>query len=164
LPAWLVGGKPGPDGAETAGLITNVPMLLLFALYIFIVFGFLSRRCERQADVYGSRTMSIPVFVEALEKVARINGIHREKPGWLSSWLHSTIAKRVEFLERVHVDPVHERRFQKRVRTLQLATLMVLVCVLGGLCYLAGADNVWAFMQSQQLEPRSQSRATSYEN
>ncbi|MBM4069545.1 MAG: hypothetical protein FJ271_11435 [Planctomycetes bacterium] len=145
-----------------SGLVTNLPMLLLFALYVFIVFGFLSRRCERQADVYGCRTMSIPVFIGALEKVARSNGIHRDKPGWLSSWLHSTIAKRVEFLQRVHIDPVHERRFQKRVRTLQFATIMVLIGVLGGLCWLAGADNVWAFVQSQQASPETRLQRTSF--
>jgi STE24 endopeptidase len=33
-------------------------LLLLAAVYIFIVFGYLSRRCERQADIFGCRAVS----------------------------------------------------------------------------------------------------------
>jgi Zn-dependent protease with chaperone function len=118
-----------------------LPFLLSLVLYIFLVFGFLSRRCERQADVYGCRAVScgrpdcpghegdttllpggsglcptgIRTFIGALEKVANLNGISRSKPGWLQSWQHSTIARRVEFLQRVLIDPSLEPRFQRRV-------------------------------------------------
>jgi STE24 endopeptidase len=32
--------------------------MLLIGAYVFVVFGFLSRRCERQADVYGCKAVS----------------------------------------------------------------------------------------------------------
>ncbi|MBA4063933.1 MAG: hypothetical protein C0501_09515 [Isosphaera sp.] len=77
-----------------------LPPLVLVAGYVFLVFGFLSRRCERQADVYGCRTVScadpdcrghdaktrlpdraaglcptgIRTFVSALERVSLVNG------------------------------------------------------------------------------------------
>src|SRR5262249_44676299 len=35
-----------------------LPMIGILGGYIFVVFGFLSRRCERQADIFGCRTMS----------------------------------------------------------------------------------------------------------
>lgn len=35
-----------------------LPPVLLMAAYVFVVFGLLSRRCERQADVYGCRAAS----------------------------------------------------------------------------------------------------------
>jgi hypothetical protein len=35
-----------------------LPMILGMAAYLFLVFGLLSRRCERQADVYGCRAGS----------------------------------------------------------------------------------------------------------
>lgn len=35
-----------------------VPIVAIVSSYIFLVFGFLSRRCERQADVYGCRSVS----------------------------------------------------------------------------------------------------------
>lgn len=122
-----------------------VPVMLSLAAYIFLVFGFLSRRCERQADIYGCRAVScaemscagheqgvalaevgrglcptgIQVFIRALEKVGVLNGIHREKPGWLQSWQHSTIARRVHFLRGLLTDPKAERRFQRRVLLLK---------------------------------------------
>jgi Zn-dependent protease with chaperone function len=126
--------------------------------YILVVFGFLSRRCERQADVYGCRAIScgrsdclwhgqgtsltpganslcptgIRTFISALEKVAHTNGISRSKPGWLQSWQHSTIARRVGFLQQILVDPVAEPRFQRNVRRVKWALLgsVAGICVL----------------------------------
>jgi STE24 endopeptidase len=133
-----------------------VPMIGILGGYIFVVFGFLSRRCERQADIFGCRTMScarpdctghssseelaprgrglcatgIATFIDALEKVARLNGISRHRPGWLQSWQHSTIAHRVEFLQRVRKDPLIEPRFQRTVRFVKWAVVLVLAAVL----------------------------------
>ena len=39
----------------------QLPFVGLAFAYIFVVFGFLSRRCERQADVFGCRAVSVPV-------------------------------------------------------------------------------------------------------
>jgi Zn-dependent protease with chaperone function len=129
-----------------------LPMIGILGGYIFVVFGFLSRRCERQADIFGCRTMSctqldcsghngsadlaprgkglcptgIGTFIEALEKVARLNGISRNRPGWLQSWQHSTIARRVEFLQRVLKDPSIEPRFQRTVRLVKWSVFLAL--------------------------------------
>jgi len=113
--------------------------LVLLGVYVWGVFGFLSRRCERQADVFGCKAASagiaregadanttpadvpsgrplaitrdgVKTFVSALEKVASLNGIGREKP----SWRHSSIARRVAFLEGLAEDPAEEPRFQTR--------------------------------------------------
>ncbi len=133
-----------------------LPMIGILGGYIFVVFGFLSRRCERQADIFGCRTMScarpdctghdgsealaprgrglcatgIATFIEALEKVARLNGISRHRPGWLQSWQHSTIARRVEFLQRVRKDPSIEPRFQRTVRIVKWSVLLALAATL----------------------------------
>src|SRR5437762_2320201 len=34
------------------------PFMAMMSAYIFVFFGFLSRRCERQADIYGCRVAS----------------------------------------------------------------------------------------------------------
>ena len=133
------------------------PVVACMLTYIFVVFGFLSRRCERQADVFGCRAVScrlancpghaagaelppggrglcptgIRTFIRALEKVALVNGISRDKPGFLQSWQHSTIARRVEFLQRVLQDPREERRFQRRVAVVKWAMFLVLGAALG---------------------------------
>jgi STE24 endopeptidase len=132
-----------------------VPVFLL-GIYIFLVFGFLSRRCERQADIFGCRAVScqrrqcnghdadtvlspkgrglcptgILTFIEALEKVARLNGMSRDRPGWLQSWQHSTIACRVAFLQRLLEDPSLARRFQRRVTLVKWSLLLVVGAIL----------------------------------
>jgi hypothetical protein len=47
--------------------------------------------------------------------VALVNGINRARPGFLQSWQHSTIAKRVAFLDGVIVEREAEARFQRRL-------------------------------------------------
>jgi len=132
------------------------PMVALLGAYIFLVFGFLSRRCERQADIYGCRAIScgradcsghdentayvangrglcptgIRTFISALEKVARLNGISRDKPGILQSWLHSTIARRVDFLQRMLNDDTLEPRFQRKVGLVKWALILGLSAAL----------------------------------
>jgi Zn-dependent protease with chaperone function len=141
--------------AEAAQLRENLmvfPVMGLVVAYIFAVFGYLSRRCERQADVFGCRAVScgspgcrghdpettltaggsglcvtgIRIFIGALEKVAAVNGINRERPGFLQSWQHSTIARRVDFLDQVIVDPAVEARFQRRLGLLKWGMMAVL--------------------------------------
>jgi Zn-dependent protease with chaperone function len=166
--------KQGPSDFEA------VPLVLGLIPYVFVVFGYISRRCERQADLYGCRTVSctagrvslalfcqylaeeqvgfnvfwvdlqgecwehdgvelaahgeglcptgIQTFIRALEKVALLNGINRERPGFLQSWQHSTIAKRVAFLQRVLLDRGVERSFQRRVLWVK-AGMFALLCV-----------------------------------
>jgi Zn-dependent protease with chaperone function len=150
---------------DAPSYLAALPFVGLLGAYIFVVFGFLSRRCERQADIYGCRAVScargdcaghdpelVPVaagkglcptgirtFIEALEKVACLNGISRDRPGWLQSWQHSTIARRVEFLQRVLVDPSVEARFQRTVRLVKWSLLLVL----GGVLLLLVLSNGW---------------------
>jgi Zn-dependent protease with chaperone function len=142
--------------------LAQLPMVGLAGAYIFVVFGFLSRRCERQADIYGCRAVScvepdcpghdegaalapagrglcstgIRTFIAALEKVAQLNHISRNRPGWLQSWQHSTIARRVEFLQRMLADPTVEPRFQRTVTIVKWALVIglgVVLAILGSL-------------------------------
>jgi Zn-dependent protease with chaperone function len=139
-----------------AGYLSALPCVGLLGTYIFVVFGFLSRRCERQADIYGCRAVScgrsdcgghdpavllleqarglcptgIRTFIAALEKVARLNGISRDRPGLLQSWQHSTIARRVEFLQHVLAEPAVEVRFQRAVGLVKWSLLLALVAAL----------------------------------
>jgi Zn-dependent protease with chaperone function len=89
------------EGYETWFLL---PPVVLVAGYLFVVFGALSRRCERQADVFGCKAMScgnptceghdettvfpqggnglcpagIRMFVRALDRVHDVNGLKSE--------------------------------------------------------------------------------------
>src|SRR5262249_54423023 len=64
LPEFVQTTWPGLYGwLSDYQLLTVAPLVLALALYIFLVFGFLSRRCERQADIYGCRTVNCRTFV-----------------------------------------------------------------------------------------------------
>jgi STE24 endopeptidase len=124
------------------------------AAYFGIFFGFLSRRFERQADIFGCRAVScaradcptnhlphepaqqqlplcpagIQVFVQALEKIATLNGSVRDA----RSWRHFSIAKRVEFLQQLATQPEIDRNFQRIVLLLKV---LVVVALAGGAWY-----------------------------
>ncbi len=169
---------PVPEWAGWVGshhYLRDLPMLSLLLAYIFVVFGFLSRRCECQADIYGCRAVScgrldcqdhtsaeespgdngqpgrptltcptgIGIFIRALEKVAILNGISRDRPGFLQSWQHSTIARRVAFLQRMQSDPTIERRFQRRVLLVKCGLFLVLGVVLVFLMGTRGVPGTW---------------------
>lgn len=151
--------------------------------YIFVVFGFLSRRCERQADIHGCRAVScgrpdcqdhesapmaaegrglcptgIRTFIRALDKVASINGMVRSAPicdfawsysprgvlrlcgqlvralpAWVQTWQHSTIDRRIAFLQGMLTDPTVEPRFQQRIGRVKWGVIIVLVCLFGAI-------------------------------
>lgn len=111
-------------------MLLAVPLLLALLAYLFVFFGLLSRRCERQADLYACRAVSGPAFIAALEKVAWLNGISRERPGWLSSWRHDTIARRVACVRGVQTDPRLELRHQHHIGLVKWALLVGLSCLL----------------------------------
>lgn len=133
--------EPAGDLEPLRGGLLVFPLVGGLLVYVFTVFGFLSRRCERQADLFGCRAVScgsphccghdattelvpsgnglcvtgILTFIRALDKVALVNGINRERPGFLQSWQHSTIARRVAFLDRVIIDRTTAAQFQRRL-------------------------------------------------
>jgi Zn-dependent protease with chaperone function len=152
---WL----PTSLGVGPEGGLSMVPVVVVLLLYVFVVFGFLSRRCERQADVFGCRAVScgdraceghledtkladrggavcptgIRTFIRALDKVALVNGIDRERPGFLQSWQHSTIARRVRFLRRMLADGAVEPAFQRRLLAWKVGLMLLLAALLTGL-------------------------------
>jgi STE24 endopeptidase len=158
--------EPPADYSKLANhqYLEAVPLMALLLVYILVVFGFLSRRCERQADIYGCRAVScsrrdchqhdwdvvlasrgdglcptgIRIFIRALEKVALVNGISRDRPGFLQSWQHSTIARRVQFLQKMVVDPSVEPQFQRRVALVKWGLFLIL-----GVLLTAAALNGW---------------------
>lgn len=124
-------------------------------------FGWVSRRFERQADLYGARcvtpealdcdrpcgvhldaSISMPadgricataasVFASALHRVAILNGIPPEE----RSWRHSSIASRIRFLTSLAGDPARARGFERSVQRIKLA--LVTTAVLGAVATVA---------------------------
>jgi len=121
-------------------------------LYFLVVFGFVSRKFERQADVFGCRAVScgragcpphldpngasgdvpataalcpvgIRTFANALANVATLNGMEHGR----RSWRHGSIARRIAFLEGLEGQPDAERRFQRGVSRLRLVLALGLI-------------------------------------
>jgi STE24 endopeptidase len=99
----LIDQRMGERGVELPQWLEGwiaLPPVIIAAMYVFVVFGYLSRRCERQADIFGCRSVScsdqnckghdpstvyperarglcptgIRAFVRALERVDFVNG------------------------------------------------------------------------------------------
>jgi Zn-dependent protease with chaperone function len=154
---WLDSLLPGAFGTTMADWMASAEiaagpiLLLLVAVYVFVVFGYLSRRCERQADLYGCRAVSPEAFITALEKVADLNGIPRHRTGWLASWQHPTIAQRVAFIERLRDNPTLEPHFHRSLLKLKLGLMtgltLGLVVVVALVAWQLGPDHVWGMFQ-----------------
>ena len=89
----------GEVDASLAGAIAVY--LPAFVLYWRFVFGYLSRRFELEADVYGVEAGKEPrLFIDTLEKVGRLARIKRGA----RAMRHFSIAGRTDFLRRAFLD------------------------------------------------------------
>jgi STE24 endopeptidase len=123
------------------------------ALFWGIGFGWLSRRFERQADLFGARcampaatecllpcsvhldgkntndrdgricATGAAVFSSALDRVALLNGIPHQE----RSWRHSSIASRIRFLASVAGDPRRAARFERLIRRIKITMLVAAI-------------------------------------
>lgn len=153
MEAMLQSGVPIGTAGE-AYRIQGVGLAVVIVIW-GLGFGWVSRRFERQADVYGASCVQpgsdgciLPcsihlsaettaadgdrvcatgaeVFGEALDRVAVLNGIPHEE----RSWRHSSIASRIRFLRAQAGDPNVAKRFARVVRRVKrglLASAIVL--------------------------------------
>lgn len=128
----------------------EVAALILLALALagfLILFGYISRRFERQADVFAARNLessqppasiSRPVgprgaalFASALHRVAIINNI----PIATRSWCHGSIARRMNYLLELSHDPDGTGRFDRYMGRLYGVLLLALVLCGGYLLF-----------------------------
>lgn len=122
LPAGIVG--EAIHGLVTLGLVGG---------FFFVAFGCLSRRFERQADLFGCRVASeslgpgacleVATFARALHRTASYNGIDPNRP----NWRHGSIRDRVIFLQNLAANPRAEQSFQARVRRVRFLITGLLV-------------------------------------
>jgi len=136
---------------------TAIQELGLAATVLFWGFGFgwVSRRFERQADLFGARCVTpsssecdrpcsvhldaqnpgtedgrvcataAALFASALQRVAILNGIPTEE----RSWRHSSIGSRIRFLVSLAGDPARARQFERLIR--RIKTTLLAAAVLG---------------------------------
>ncbi|MFO0891554.1 MAG: M48 family metallopeptidase [Isosphaeraceae bacterium] len=153
--AWIPWVTPS-EAPQVGEMIEGVAMLACLGLFFWFVFGYLSRRFERQADVFGCRVVScgeadcpphfdidegaapsgansqalcavgIQIFCGALASVAERNGIEIAA----RSWRHGSIRSRLAFLRGLQMDPSGEAGFQRRVLGLRIVLVLFLSAAL----------------------------------
>ncbi len=123
--------------------------LAIMGFYFLFLFGHLSRRFERQADVYGCRAVSCgqadcpPHLDSNASPISRQVGSKQEQnlcPVGIAifasalasvaalngmepeakSWRHGSIAQRIEFLRGIEGQPEAERTFQRSIKRLRI--------------------------------------------
>ncbi|MEO6809128.1 MAG: M48 family metallopeptidase [Isosphaeraceae bacterium] len=150
----------GPDTGELITAVVEISAVLVcLAVYFLGFFGFLSRRFERQADVFGCRAVScgraqcpphadlnahetavpessnlcpvgIRIFSNALSRVEQLNGPPEGPLSRLFTWRHGRVSRRLAFLNTLDGHPEAERRFQSGIARLRLVVALMLVAAL----------------------------------
>ncbi len=112
-----------------AGTTERFPLTALLVLVYFrLVFGWLSRNMERQADVFSlEKSGSAAGLINALEKLA-ISAGHIRRAG---SWHHMGVAERVDYLRRAdrmpHLRAMHNNRVTRMMATGYALSLCVII-------------------------------------
>ncbi|MHC4871708.1 MAG: M48 family metallopeptidase [Planctomycetota bacterium] len=101
---------------------------VLIASYLRIVFGFISRRFERQADLFGLEIMGrAEPLANSLEKIGFLSGGVRN----VKSWHHRSISERVEFLYKAENNPLVRHEHHSHCRRVKLAgALLAIVSIM----------------------------------
>jgi len=136
-----------PDAVQASKWLMG---MLIVALMVFCwrgVFGFLSRRFERQADVASCELVGGPrPLMSALEKLARASGGSRAS----RNWRHYSVAERVAYLARFGFDKEALKEYHSYVRLVKgVAVVIVLLLAVS----LGRKDELW-FSQGLEAKER----------
>ncbi len=106
------------SGLAAEAALGGLLLLLGMAIYIIAIFGPYSRLLEHQADLFSLRSLPsggniypVKAIGSALEKLAANGAVNRNK----RTWQHASIAGRVDFLNRLDLEPNSELHFQQRM-------------------------------------------------
>ena len=143
----LPGGTVGDDSVGAGSMILTVLAVLAAAAVVMVVFGWVSRRFERQADVFAVRhlladvdpehhglisALAVAAVCDALGRIALLNAVDAGR--W--SWRHGSIAWRQAYLRSIVGRSAAAMPIDRQVRWIKAAAavilgLAVLVVVLG---------------------------------
>jgi STE24 endopeptidase len=136
---------------DAAGGWAEIVLTTLAVIGWTLLFGVLSRRCERQADWYAARTIDEPAvggerFAETLRRVAIVNGmpLSRRSPTGrpladlagraidaTAHFLHGSIASRMVYVRQLSGDAALARSFAA-TQTLIFTTIFVAAAIVIG--------------------------------
>lgn len=153
-------------GSEPPLRLGEVVSLCVLAAWWWFGFGFVSRRCEQECDLYAVRATACPAgcsppdagprasvesattssicehrvatFVAGLRRIARLNGAAEAARGWR----HFSIARRCRFLLDVIARPSVVPAAEGRLRRLKGAVLATAVAVALGAAAVMAVDEL----------------------
>lgn len=147
--ALVAGAGGGPDGPEVGRDVASIVSFLALArdlavlVIAILVFGFVSRRFERQADTFAVQLLSgsegrddasaaaVGAMTGALSKVAYLNHVPIERP----SWRHGSIAWRQTYLRSLVGLPHANLPIDRLVRVICLAALLLAAFAIGAIAW-----------------------------
>jgi STE24 endopeptidase len=130
----LAGLVPGAAGAFDAVLAPLPPIARALAfvfVWLGLVLGWISRRFEQEADVFGIETLPLAPgetdparhpFAQAMERIGAEVGAIREVTGWR----HFSIADRVAFVRSYVADESVRRSWRRSIATLRWTLLLLI--------------------------------------
>jgi len=119
--------------------LSSVVPALAVVIYLGVVFGFYCRQLERDADLFACQAIgpeptdsssqldpeAIRLYARTLAKIALVAGFRPK----LTTWLHPSVASRIEFVQRMAANPLGARRF--RIRVNLLSGLLIFAIAVG---------------------------------
>lgn len=142
---WMRESGADPGFLQDPSVLQLVALGVLLAMWLF-GFSWLSRKFERQADLFGVRCITPDVetcvdrcpvhgggkakelcvtaanlFGRTLAKIADLNGIPREAP----SWRHGSIASRCRLIERFVTDAGVLGRFDGSILHIKIGLIVI---------------------------------------
>lgn len=143
---WMVARLPAWARTERFEEIRQLISACTVFGGMLVFFGMLSRRFERQADIYAARMMDsnwgqdavtglappvgprgAELFASALHRVAVVNNI----PLSARDWFHPSIARRMQYLDQLSANPSQTFRFDRVMRRLYVGMIVALIFCAG---------------------------------
>lgn len=134
---FFVGSLPffdtEPDGVLSEVLsVQSLTLVALVVVYWGLLFGFVSRRMELEADLYAVKLSgSTNDFVSALERIS----FHSGRTRTAGSWRHFSIAKRTSFLRACEEDGKRCERFKAGTWALRCAIAGLAIVSVAAVAY-----------------------------
>ena len=108
-------------------IYTIVGLITLFFLYIRFIFGWFSRRFEREADLFSAELLKdFRPLSRGLERIGLACGNIRNE----ASWHHYGIAERVWFLEETYYNIKRKKSFKRSIAALRIICIVLFVSLL----------------------------------
>ena len=124
------------ESQSLLSVVSTLCSLAFLIVYFIVIFRYLSRRCEHQADLYAVRLTEKPeAFKEALVKLAVLNSVPKSIRRFFEIFnTHPSIYRRVEFINQWIEHNAAVQRYKNYL--VEVKVLILLLPVLGILAVL----------------------------